>query len=243
MTTIARLHVVIPAYHEEKSIHQVLNELNDQVHVPMRVSLVCDSRDDPTFTAAMAVVPRVKYSVTCVLNAFGTGALNAIKTGLKLSEPNEAALIVMADGCDELAIVDKMWARIVEGYGVVCGSRYMRGGRQIGGWWFKKLLSRSAGISFHILTGIGTHDITNSFKMYSPEVLQTVQIESIGGFEVGMELTIKAFRRGYRVAEIPTTWTDRTAGVSRFNLSKWLPRYLRWYWKGLQPRSTSKRSL
>jgi len=38
------------------------------------------------------------------------------------------------------------------------------------------------------------------------------------------------------VAEVPTTWRDRTAGQSRFRLWKWLPRYLRWYWVGIGAR-------
>ena len=50
-----------------------------------------------------------------------------------------------------------------------------------------------------------------------------------GGFELGLELTVKAYRLGMRVAEVPTTWRDRTAGESHFRLRKWLPHYLRWY--------------
>jgi len=41
---------------------------------------------------------------------------------------------------------------------------------------------------------------------------------------------------GMRVAEVPTTWRDRTAGQSRFQLWQWLPRYLRWYWQGIAGR-------
>ena len=62
-----------------------------------------------------------------------------------------------------------------------------------------------------------------------------VKSESIGGFEVGMELTVKAFQRGLRICELPTTWVDRTAGASRFRIARWVPHYARWYWLG--PRS------
>jgi len=47
------------------------------------------------------------------------------------------------------------------------------------------------------------------------------------------ELTVKAHLMGMRVAEVPTTWRDRTAGQSRFQLWQWLPRYMRWYWRGI----------
>ena len=61
-------------------------------------------------------------------------------------------------------------------------------------------------------------------------------IESTGGFELGIELTVKAHLLGLRVDEVPTTWRDRTAGTSRFRLWAWLPQYLRWYWLGLGSR-------
>jgi hypothetical protein len=106
----------------------------------------------------------------------------------------------------------------------------MNGGSQKGGPKFKGFLSRMAGCSLRWLTGIPTHDITNSFKMYRKSVIDTIEIESDGGFEIGMELTVKAFVAGYKIAEIPSSWQDRTAGESRFRLWKWLPKYLRWYW-------------
>jgi hypothetical protein len=49
------------------------------------------------------------------------------------------------------------------------------------------------------------------------------------GFELALELTVKATLARRRVAEIPTTWKDRTAGQSNFKLRKWLPHYLHWY--------------
>ena len=59
--------------------------------------------------------------------------------------------------------------------------------------------------------------------------LDAVTIESKGGFELAIELSVKADLDGRRLAELPTTWRDRTAGESRFKLRAWLPLYLRWY--------------
>lgn len=56
-----------------------------------------------------------------------------------------------------------------------------------------------------------------------------MQIESQAGFELALELTVKAHLAGRRIAEVPTVWRDRTAGVSRFQLRRWLPHYVRWY--------------
>jgi hypothetical protein len=61
-------------------------------------------------------------------------------------------------------------------------------------------------------------------------MLDAITVESAGGFEIGMEITVKAFIHGCKIAEVPTTWTDRAAGASNFKLWKWLPSYFHWYW-------------
>jgi hypothetical protein len=105
----------------------------------------------------------------------------------------------------------------------------MPGGHQVGGPLLKRLMSRTAGLTLHWFAGVPTHDPTNNFKLYSRRFLDSVTIESTAGFELALELTVKATldRRG--VAEVPTTWRDRTAGQSNFRLRKWLPHYLHWY--------------
>ena len=115
------------------------------------------------------------------------------------------------------------------GADVVAASRYMRGGRQVGGPLLKRLMSRTAGLTLHWFAGVPTHDPTNNFKLYSRRFLESTTIESTAGFELALELTVKATLAGRRVAEVPTTWRDRTAGQSNFKLRKWLPHYLHWY--------------
>src|SRR4030095_7490869 len=108
-------------------------------------------------------------------------------------------------------------------------SRYMPGGKQIGGPKLKGFLSRIAGLTLYHLGGLPTHDPTNSFKAYRKDFLEATPIESEAGFVFGMELTLKAHYGGGCVEEVPTTWLDRTAGESRFKLMKWLPLYLEWF--------------
>ena len=84
-------------------------------------------------------------------------------------------------------------------------------------------------MTLHWFAGVPTHDPTNNFKLYSRRFLDAVTIESTAGFELALELTVKATQQGLPVAEIPTTWRDRTAGKSNFKLRKWLPNYLHWY--------------
>ncbi|MGE3804956.1 MAG: glycosyltransferase family 2 protein, partial [Gemmataceae bacterium] len=121
---------------------------------------------------------------------------------------------------------------IRDGADVVAGSRYMEGGKQIGGPLVKRTLSRWAGVSLHCLAGLPVRDATNNFRAYSPRVIE-LPIESTSSFVVAMELTLKAHWQGWKVAEVPTTWRDRTAGQSRFRLFAWTPHYLRWYVKAM----------
>ena len=87
-----------------------------------------------------------------------------------------------------------------------------------------------------ILAGLPIKDATNNFRAYSRRVIDEIPIEGEASFAVALELTVKAHWRGWRVAEVPTTWRDRTAGTSRFRLWQWLPHYLRWYRKGIAGR-------
>jgi hypothetical protein len=90
-------------------------------------------------------------------------------------------------------------------------------------------MSRTAGLTLHWFAGVPTHDPTNNFKLYSRRFLEATRIESTAGFELALELTVKATLEGRTIAEVPTTWRDRTAGQSNFKLRKWLPHYLHWY--------------
>ncbi len=53
------------------------------------------------------------------------------------------------------------------------------------------------------------------------------------GFEIGFEITLKAWMAGQPIVEIPTTWRDRVRGESRFNLRKWLPLYAKLWTRAL----------
>jgi len=140
----------------------------------------------------------------------------------------------MADLSDDYGVVDSMCGLIAEGYDIVCGSRYMKGGKQIGGPFLKRTLSRCAGLSLHYLFGVPTRDVTNNFKLYDKALLDELVIESQGGFEVAMEITVKAFTKGYPICEVPAVWLDRRAGKTRFRLWKWLPHYLKWYFYAMR---------
>ena len=168
-----------------------------------------------------------------VRSARGRGVLNAIRSGIDAAT-GDVVIISMADLSDDPVVIPEMVRLIREkGFDLVCASRYMKGGRQIGGPLLKRTLSRLAGITLYWFGALPVHDATNAFRAYRRAVLITLEIESRGGFEYSLELTAKAAAAGHRIAEVPSIWRDRSAGTSRFRLFHWLPHYLKWYWYAL----------
>lgn len=220
------LGIIIPVYNEAENISNTLSAIKEKIITPHKVYIVYDFDEDNTLPVAKEFLDK-GLDVRFVKNP-ARGVINAIRTGLKRAE-EDYLLVTMADMSDDYSVVDHMCTLMAEGYDVVCGSRYMKGGKQIGGPFMKKTLSRIADVSLRYTTGLPTHDATNSFKLYRKSMLDSMKIESDGGFEIGMEIVVKAHFSGYKVAEVPCVWTDRQAGKSRFRILKWAPKYLRWY--------------
>ena len=222
-----RVSVVVTVYNEGEMVTECLARIVEAVRLPCEVLVVFDSMDDtsrPFAEAFSARDPRIKPT----LNTYGRGPAFAIRYGIDHAAA-PVVVVTMADGCDDPAQIDPLTKLVERGVVVAAASRYMRGGQQVGGPWFKSMLSRLAGQSLHLFARVGTHDATNSFKAYDASFVRHVGIESDAGFEVGLELVAKARRHRQPVAELPTIWLDRAYGVSNFKMAKWLPKYLRWY--------------
>ena len=222
-----RLTVVLPVYFEQELIGATLDALDRDLATPFKALVVYDVDEDPTVAVVREGAARWPRA-TLVKNSVKRGVLGALRTGFEAAD-TEYVAVFMADLSDDPRVLDAMVRKADEGFDVVSASRYMAGGSKEGGPWFKTLLSRGAGQSLHLLTGLPTRDATNAFRLYRTDFVRSVNIESDGGFEVTMELTVKAYLEGRPVAEVPASWRDRTAGVSKFNFRNWLPKYLRWY--------------
>lgn len=227
------IDIVVPVYNEGENIKILLEKINSEINMPKRLILIYDNPSDTTIPTVNDDRDKYDYEIILEQNHYGSGALNAIKSGLE-SSVSKAVLVTMADLSDSLTSVELMYEKVCQGYDLVCGSRYMKGGNQQGGPILKSLFSKLAGISLHYLIKIPTYDVTNSFKMYTKNILQEFRIESNGGFELGMELAIKSYVEGFRVSEVPANWIDRVDGESNFKLWRWIPKYLYWYFYGIR---------
>ncbi|MGE5205819.1 MAG: glycosyltransferase [Chlamydiota bacterium] len=229
------LTIVIPVYNEGANFPALWQELSSQVRSEFVVLVVYDFLEDDTVPVVKQMLAAGETRLRLLQNDVGRGVVGAILTGFRTVEQGPV-LVVMADLSDDLTRVDEMLALYRRGYKLVAGSRYMKGGSLEGGPWFKQLLSRAAGVSLHWLRRIPIHDATNAFKIYDSDMLRSFTIQSRGGFELNLEITVKAFLAGYPMTEVPARWRDRAAGQSRFRLWAWLPRYLKWYFYAFRTR-------
>ena len=223
------LNIVVPVYNEGENFPRLIKEIQEKIKIPYTLTVVYDFDEDTTVPVVKQYQKKYK-NIDLHKNHIGRGALNAIKSGFEHVKDGPI-LVIMADLSDDLNDVEKMYELYLQGADVVCGSRYMKGGKQIGGRPLQRTLSRLAGLSLYHLRRFPTHDPTNNFKLYSKELLDSITIESKGGFEIATEITVKAFRMKKTIKEVPTIWRDRMAGESNFKLWAWLPSYLKWYFR------------
>ena len=237
-----RYSIVLPVFNEAANIgpfcRRAVHELPPDFEL-----LVCHDMPEDTTLPTLAALPAAEKPALLrpVLNTLGPGVRYAIEAGMRAARA-PVVVVMMADLSDDFAKVERMVALCEAGNAVACASRYMPGGKQIGGPWLKGLMSRVAGVTLHRFAGLPTHDPTNSFKAYRKAFLDRTPIESTAGFCLGLELTVKAHLQGHRVSEVPAKWWDRTEGQSRFKLWKWLPHYLKWYLYGFTSRRRTRQN-
>ena len=222
------ISLVLPVFNEGENIAECLRRIDRALAGEPHEILVCYDFDGDTTLPAIAAMPDRPASVRLVKNTLGRGAPKAMRAGFAAAE-GDVIVTTMADLSDPPELIPRMAELVRGGADVVAGSRYMRGGEQHGGPLVKRTLSRLAGSLLYWICGLRTRDATNNFRAYSPRFLGGVEVESQRGFEIALELTVKAHLAGARVTEIPSSWTDRSAGKSNFRLWKWMPHYMRWF--------------
>ena len=227
------IYLVIPIFNEKDNIYNLLENIENNLGQNTTVLFIYDFLDDNSLPEIKKIKNNYNFEIQIIKNK-KKGPVEAIKTGFLYLE-NNFCIVTMADGSDNLKTINSMIEKYYLGFDVVCGSRYMEGGSQIGGSLVKSFLSRLAGKSLNLFSGLPTKDCTNNFRLYSKKFLNSITIESINGFEIGIELVVKAYlSKNYKITEVPTTWHDRSYGKSNFKLIKWMPSYLKWYLKAFK---------
>jgi dolichol-phosphate mannosyltransferase len=100
---------------------------------------------------------------------------------------------------------------------LVLGSRYVPGGGVRSWGWLRRLVSRGGSAYARILLGVPVRDLTGGFKCFHRRVLEAIDLENVhaDGYGFQIELTYKAVRSGFKVAEVPILFRERSVGESK----------------------------
>jgi len=220
------IDLIIPAKDEEENIALTIESIESNLSLDYKIIVVNDHSSDRTADVVRRLAG--KYSNIKLIDNDGRKGFGfSLKRGFSVAD-SDLAIPIMADLCDDIGTIYDMHAKILAGYDVVCGSRYMHGGMKKGGPLIQSFFSRFVGHSLKYLIRIPTSDVSNSFKCFKRRVIEAIDLSG-KGFEVSMELGLKAYFAGFRITEVPTTWRGRYLGKSKFYLFKAAPDYLRLY--------------
>ena len=224
----SHLDIIIPVYNEGANILPALQSLMRAVKTRLRVLICYDREDDNTLTAIRNNRDALGALAIEFVRNRGRGAHGAVLTGFATSAA-PLVLVMMADDDYNAGIIDAMVAKAESGCDIVCATRFMPGGSMVGCPWLKLALVRTGNFTLYHLGRLPTRDATNGFRLFARRVLDQIVIESDRGFCYSIELVVKCHRLHWRIGEVPAQWRERARGTSRFQVTKWLPAYLRWY--------------
>ena len=123
----------------------------------------------------------------------------------------------MGDSSDNFDTIPVMIKKINEGYDMVIGSRNVSGGSRGKQNRLKAFGSKQYSALAKVLFRLPIYDITNAFRAFRKELIDKIELEN-GNFAVSPEFAIKAHVRGYKLAEVPTTYKDREVGEAKTKL-------------------------
>ncbi|WP_296146215.1 glycosyltransferase family 2 protein [uncultured Flavobacterium sp.] len=222
-----KLSIVIPAYNEEESIIETIDQIEQafsKVNIDHEIFIVNDNSKDNTLQVLETLAqkyPSLKYETNLGPNGFGY----AVRYGLERFS-GDCVAVMMADLSDSPYDLIRYYTTMVEGnYDCVFGSRFMKGGKVIDYPVVKKIINRIANFIIKNTMRIKYNDTTNAFKLYKREVIEGVKPILSPHFNLTIELPLKAIIRGYSYTVVPNSWTNRKYGVSKLKIKEMGSRY------------------
>jgi len=214
-----RALVIIPTYNEAPNLPNLVPQVLCQ-DARLEILIVDDNSPDGTGQLAEAIArtePRVH-----VLHRDGKRGLGtAYITGFRWALEREYAYVfeMDADFSHDPAHL-KQFLKAMEGADLVLGSRYLDGKVTVVNWPMPRLvLSYLANIYARWLTGLRIWDLTGGFKCFRRRVLEAIDLSRVrsNGYAFQIEMSVRAWRKGFTLKEIPIVFVDRTEGQSKMN--------------------------
>jgi glycosyltransferase involved in cell wall biosynthesis len=217
---VLQVAVIIPTYNERENIAQLVFQL---LALPTRVAVIVVDDDSPDGTGDIVdhLAAESPGRVQAIHRAGKLGLGTAYIAGFKRALADGADLICTmdADFSHNPRYVPAMVNRIGQGYDLVIGSRYVRGGGTSGCTSDRILLSWGANALARIVLGLKARDTTAGFRCYRREVLATIGLDEIkaSGYSFLIEMLYRVGQRGYRVGEVPIVFENRRLGSSKIS--------------------------
>lgn len=213
-----RILIITPTYNEREN----LQRLTTEVHriLPEAHMLIVDD-NSPDGTGDLAEGLAASDSRISVLHRAGKlGLGTAYVAGFKYALANGYDLIFEMDA-DFSHRPEHLpeFLEAIENADVVLGCRYMEGGGTEDWGLMRRLLSRGGNLYARTLLSLPFRDLTGGFKCFRREVLEGIDLDSLesAGYAFQIELTHRAHRAGFRIAETPIIFPDRTLGHSKMS--------------------------
>jgi len=217
---VGRVLVVIPTYNEADNVRVIVDRLRRSV--PVADVLVADD-NSPDGTGAIADELAAADPAIHVMHRPGKQGLGAAYVaGFRWAREHDYDAVVEmdADGSHAPEELPNLLDALADA-DVVLGSRWVRGGK-VRNWPVHRLaLSRGANFYTRLALGMPLKDATGGFRVYRMPVLDKIDVESVAsqGYCFQVDLSWRAYRNGFRVVEVPITFTDRERGASKMSSS------------------------
>ena len=231
--------VIVPTYNERSNLPKMLEWILVQ-GPEFEVLVVDDGSPDGTGALAdeaAARDPRVHVLHRASKLGLGTAYLNGFAWALKRDYTH--ILEMDCDFSHDPNHLPKFLEAAREtGADVVLGSRYRQGKVTVVNWPMRRLLlSYAANLYARAVTGLPLDDATGGFKCFARRVLEAIPLHEVksNGYAFQIEMSFRAWRKGFTIIEIPIVFTDRTEGESK--MSKKIVREAVWmvwrlrYWR------------
>jgi dolichol-phosphate mannosyltransferase len=213
-----RALVIIPTYNEQENVRGIVEMVLRQTS-SIHVLIVDDNSPDGTGNIVQDMMrsqPRLHLLRRSGKLGLGTAYIAGFKWGL--AQGYDFLIEMDADFSHDPNEVPHLLNKAEEA-DLVLGSRYANGIRVIN-WPLPRLvLSKGAALYVRLITGLPVTDPTGGFKCFRRAVLESIDLDAVrsNGYAFQVEMTYKAWMKGFRVAEVPITFVDRYAGQSKMS--------------------------
>lgn len=218
-----KISVVLPAYLEAENLKNILPVLKRALGSVESEILVIDTKEPMDDTAAVCEKNAVRYIPREGGNFYG----DAIRTGFDKAT-GEYIVVMDADGSHAPSDILRFYEEMETGnYDLIIGSRYCKGGYTDNNF-ILRFMSWALNVTYRVLFSLKVKDVSDSFRMYKASQLKSLQFEC-DDFDIVEEILIKLnlVNSGYRIKEVPISFSKRAAGDSKRDLLKFIRSYIK----------------